>query len=244
MVWGMLSYTGPFDFLGAPKKGNPPKMKSWQRGLDGGVLFPPTKSRRRGKIGREATLILAVVMLGVVMAGCLAPSYSVYDSGKIRFEYPSDYEVITNNTEDVQADHVGVDLFVAGVAFNDTSDPDHESVAVTRYDDMTLDEAIDIDTGAAVAEDESLEELENGISEGGMDVLWKGEYKRRPAALLSNIYSVPELQLWELNIQDGKSVYTIYFWTHSIEWKNTTLGGETFEVPKNFAHIIETLNFH
>lgn len=147
-----------------------------------------------------------------------------------------------NNTENVRADNVGIDLFKAGIAFNDTSNPDHESVAVTKYNNMTLDEAINMDTGTDTAEDNSLGDY--GASETGMKMLWYGNIQGRPAALLSNIYSVPDLPLWELDVQDDGSLYTILFWSHTTDWRNTTLGGEPVEVPNNLAHIIETLKFH
>ncbi len=82
----------------------------------------------------------------------------MYDSGKIRFEYPSDYEVITNNTEDVQAIYGIADLFGAGAKLNNSDDPDHETVEVDRYDNMRLDKVIDLSTGAAMLENMSLEE--------------------------------------------------------------------------------------
>lgn len=190
----------------------------------------------------KALSIVVTAMIGIIVSGCLTSPYQTYDSGKIKFEYPNNYEVTINNTEDSQTSQETADLFTAGVAVNDINNPDHESVAVTKYNNMTLYEATNLNTENNAAEDNTLGGLENGGS--GLDTLWMGQIQGRPAALLSNVRSIPDLQLWELDIQDGGSTYTILFWTRSVDWENVTLGGGALEVPKNFAHIIKTLSFH
>ncbi len=79
-----------------------------------------------------------------------------------------------------------------------------------------------------------------------MIVAWRGNIQGRPAALLADLYPdhVPEIEMWELDTQDGKNVYSIFFRTKRLSTEKITRGGETFEVPGNFTHIIETLKFH
>lgn len=187
--------------------------------------------------GEEKSIIVGILILSVVVAGCLAPSYSVYDSGKIRFEYPSKYNV-TENKSDTGEDDT---LFFAKTP-EDQIDPT-ESIEVLAWHNTTLDKR--------------LKDYDPNL----VDVLAKGEMNGKPAALCLGIIDYTEYTgpsdlgplanmvfVWYLNTQVGKDVYEIRYSLSTLDMdfprRNITLDGEKIEVPENFAHIIETLKFH
>ena len=173
-------------------------------------------------MGEKAAFILAAVMLSVVVAGCLAPSYSVYDNGEIKFEYPVKFEVKENNTKYADGD---VLLLRAEIPEDDYYS---ENIEVFKWHNRSLDER-----------------LQEFSDNPFLTPLWRGEIQGRPAAL-DLLVSIGGCPVYHLNIQGQNDVYEITYTitTSNYPTRKITLGNETFEIPENFAHIIETLKFH